>query len=377
LPPEWVEAGLNTGASPLRVVRTIVLPLMVPSLAAGSALAFVSCLGNFGIPAVLGIPGHVSVLSTLIYQRLSSGGVGALTEVASLSLLIGLMAAAGMVVQRLGGGRDYRTGGAILLWAYVGVVLVLPFLALTLGSLIPAFGVKLTAATLTLDSFRYVLFEHGAAKRALANSLFLSTVAAVGVVALSLPLAQALARGRSRILTALASFVDLPYALPGVVLSIAMILLFLNPLPVLNFSLYNTMGILVVAYLSRFFSLGLRPLVAAFRQLDRTLDEAAAVAGAGPRRRFSRIAVPLVFPAACAAALMIFLTAFCELTVSALLWSTGNETLGVVVFSFEQGGDATLASALSVLVFLVTLGLMGLADRLGKNLPPGALPWRN
>jgi iron(III) transport system permease protein len=257
------------------------------------------------------------------------------------------------------------------------MVLVLPLLALVLGSLIPAFGVKLSASSLTFANYAYVLFGHEAARRALGNSLFLSAFAAVVVVVLSLPLAQALARGRSRTLSVLGAFVDLPYALPGVVLSIAMILLFLRPLPLVNLSLYNTLGILMIAYVSRFFSLGLRPLAAAFRQLDRTLDEAAAVAGAKPARRFRKIAVPLVFPTACASALMVFLTAFCELTVSALLWSTGNETLGVVVFSFEQGGDATLASALSVLVFLVTLGLMGLADRLGKNLPPGALPWRD
>ena len=96
--------------------------------------------------------------------------------------------------------------------------------------------------------------------------------------------------------------------------------------------------------------LGLRPVVSGYHQLDRTLEEAAQVAGA----RLS--AAPAhdhrcrcVAPAAAAGALLVFLTAFNELTVSALLWSSGAETLGVIVFfSFQQGGDSTYAAALGV-----------------------------
>ena len=74
LPKELIEAALAGGARPLRVLRTIVLPLMTPPLVAGVALCFVSCLGNFGIPAFLGIPGNYLVLPTLIYQRLAGLG---------------------------------------------------------------------------------------------------------------------------------------------------------------------------------------------------------------------------------------------------------------------------------------------------------------
>ena len=78
LPQELIEAGLAGGAGPFTILRTIVLPLMTPPLVAGIALCFVSCLGNFGIPALLGIPGNYLVLPTLIYQRLAGLGPGAL-----------------------------------------------------------------------------------------------------------------------------------------------------------------------------------------------------------------------------------------------------------------------------------------------------------
>ena len=83
------------------MLRTIVLPLMTPPLVAGIALCFVSCLGNFGIPAFLGIPGNYLVLPTLIYQRLAGLGPSVLSEVAVLSVLIGIIAVVGISLQDL------------------------------------------------------------------------------------------------------------------------------------------------------------------------------------------------------------------------------------------------------------------------------------
>jgi ABC-type multidrug transport system fused ATPase/permease subunit len=113
--------------------------------------------------------------------------------------------------------------------------------------------------------------------------------------------------------------------LPGVVLAIAAILLFLKPLPVSGFALQHDLDHSLLLS-RRFLVLGLRPIVSGYHQLDRTLEEAAQIAGARLIRRLSTIILPLVAPAAAAGALLIFLTAFNELTVSALLWSTGSET---------------------------------------------------
>ena len=395
LPKELIEAALAAGASPLTVLRTIVLPLMTPPLVAGIALCFVSCLGNFGIPAFLGIPGNFLVLPTLIYQRLAGLGPGVLSEVAVLSLLIGLIAMAGILLQDfMMRRRDFRittTSSAarpfelgrwrlpveIALWTFTILVLALPFLGLLTTSLIPAFGVPLNAATATVANYAYVLFEHAASKRAFANSFMMSAGAAVLIVLICVPLGYFIVWRKSRLLRLLNLAAELPYAIPGIVLAIAAILLFLRPLPILGFSLYNTIWIIVLAYLARFLVLGLRPVVSGYLQIDRTLEEAAQVAGAGLPRRLVTIIFPLVAPAAVAGALLIFLTAFNELTVSALLWSSGAETLGVVVFSFEQGGDSTYASALATITVLVTVGLMLSTILFAHRLPQGVLPWRD
>jgi iron(III) transport system permease protein len=263
------------------------------------------------------------------------------------------------------------------LWTLIGIVLVLPLCALVLTSLVPAVGVSLSAATATLDNFRFVLFDHAAARRAFVNSFGLSAIAAVVIVAFAIPLAYFLVWRRSRLLRAVNLVTEIPYAVPGVVLAIAAILLFLKPLPLVGVTLYNTVWIILFCYLARFLVLGLRPVVAGYHQLDRTLEEASQIAGARLPRRLRTVIVPLVAPTAAAGALLIFLTAFNELTLSALLWSSGSETLGVVFFSFQQGGDSTYAAALGVLTVIVSVALMLSTLLVAKRLPPGVLPWRD
>ena len=395
LPQEMIEAGLAGGAGPGRVLRTIILPLMTPPLLAGIALCFVSCLGNFGIPAVLGIPGNYLVLPTLIYQRLAGLGPGALSEVAVLSIVIGVIALAGIVVQDvLMRRRDFRTTSStasarafelgrwrlpteIALWTLAALVLIVPLTALVLTSFVPAVGVPLTWASATIENYHFVLAEHAAARRAFANSFGLSASAAVIIVVIAVPLAYFLVWRRNRALRILGFLTEIPYALPGVVLAIAAILLFLKPLPLVGFSLYNTIWIILFCYLGRFLVLGLRPVISGYHQLDRTLEEAAQIVGARLLRRLRTIIAPLVAPTAAAGALLIFLTAFNELTVSALLWSTGSETLGVVFFSFQQGGDSTYASALGTLTILVSFALMLSTLLFARKLPRGVLPWRD
>jgi len=395
LPRELVEAARAGGAGPFTVLRTVVLPLMTPSIMAAAALAFVSCVGNFGIPAFLGIPANYLVLPTLIYQRLAGGGPAVLGETATLSVLIGVIAMAGIVAQEIvSRRRDYRISTTslaaepfelkawrrpveIALWVAVFFLLVLPLFGLMLTSLVPGYGIPLTAQSATLDNYRFVLGEHAAARRAFFNSLWLSIAAATFAVLVAVPIGYLIAWGKQRWVRLLNLAVELPYALPGVVLAIASLLLFLKPMPITGIHLYNTVWIILYAYLARFLVLALRPTVSGYHQIDRALEEAAQVAGAGLFRRMRTIIFPLVAPAAMAGGLLIFMTALSELTVSALLWSSGSETIGVVMFSFEQGGDSNYAAAMSAITVAITFGLMLAANLFASRLPSGVLPWRD
>ncbi|UTW11641.1 ABC transporter permease [Marinobacterium rhizophilum] len=395
IPRELIEAGRISGASQWRLCRDMILPLSRGGLIAGTSLAFVSALGNFGIPAMLGIPASYYVLPTLIYQHMAGFGSQMLTEVASLSILIGLLALAGVwLQQRLSRGRDYALIGhsgqaqnfnlgvwrpwlEALLVLVLLLILVAPLVALLIGSVVPALGVALTADSFTLDAYGQMLSRQGVTLRALGNSLLLSVSAALVLMLLSLPLAAFLRQCAPRLQTLISSLIEIPYALPGVVLAIACILLFARPLPLLGISIYGSLLVIFVAYLARFLSVAFKPVQAVMSQLDPSLEEAAQLAGASALRRLVDIILPLVAPALCAGGLLVFLIAVNELTVSALLWSTGNETLGVLIFNLDESGDTVLASAVSVVVVLMVAGIMALLSALGNRLPKGVIPWQS
>jgi iron(III) transport system permease protein len=255
-------------------------------------------------------------------------------------------------------------------------VLVLPFFALLASALVPAIGVALTPHTFTLANLQFVLFDYAATRRAFVNSATLSAGAALVLVVLAVPLGYSLVMRRATVLRAMSFTAELPYALPGVVLAIAMILCLLRPLPLIGVSLYSTVWIILVAYLSRFLLLALRPVTNALQQVDPSLDEAARMSGARFARRLATVILPLVAPSAVAGGMMVFLTAFNELTVSALLWSSGAETVGVVLFSLEQGGDSVSAAAVAVIAVVVTLAMMLVANALASRVARGVLPWQ-
>lgn len=395
LPREMVEAARCSGARPLRVMANIVLPLMTPALVAGAALAFVSAIGNFGIPAILGIPVGYATLPVLIYQRLAGFGPSIISEVAVLSIVVGAVAFAGVVAQnRLTRGGDFRTVGAgsralalplgrgrtgaeVTCWLIILLILVAPLSALVTTSLVPSYGVPLNLETATLEAYEEVALRQSVTSRAFVNSMALAAGAALALTLVAVPLGYLIVfRPRSHLVRAANLAAELPYALPGVVLSIACILVFLKPLPLVNISLYGTVWIIFIAYLARFLTLALRPVVAGFSQLDPHLEEAAQMSGAGLLYRLRTVLLPIIAPVTAAGAILVFMTAFNEITVSALLWSSGSETLGVLVYNLDEGGYTEMATALAVLIVAAIVALMALAQLLSKRLPQGVLPWQ-
>jgi iron(III) transport system permease protein len=397
LPREMSDAARCAGAGSVALVWRIVLPLLGPTLISGFSLAFIAALGNFGIQALLGIPARYITLPVLIWQRLASFGPGVLGEVAVISTLVAGVAIIAITLQftlqrrlrstligppqpplniRLKRARPFAE---LALWLVIAATFVLPISSLVATALVSTYGLPLNSETLTFEHFREVLFTQSVTLRAFANSTMIAGAAAaiisVGAAALGYFLYRPGRQGQ-RIAGAVATLADVAYAIPGLVISIAFILAFIRPLPIIGVSLYGTFWIILIAYLAAFFSIALKPVGAAYAQLDSRLDDAARVAGAHFGRRMRRIFMPLMAPAAASGAILVFLTAYNEITVSALLWSTGNETIGTTIFNYEDGGYTTIASAMSTITVLVTVLLMLALQVFGRRLPAGVVPWR-
>lgn len=390
---DLVEAARISGAGPARTILTVILPLISPGILAGFSLSFVAAIGNFGVPALLGIPGRFPVLSTLIYRRLNGFGPAVLGETVVLALPLVLLSTFGLMLRSLASRRlstgIHRGTSALVPFslgkgrlavelaagAFFFALSVLPLVSLAISSLIPAVGVELNARSLTLDNYRFVLFEQTTVLRAFANSIRLSLIAALALGLAALPLAYLSTLRKNRTARFLDTLADIPYAIPGIVLSIAMILAFIKPLPVIG-SLYNSFWILLVAYLARFFAPVLRTTTSALEQFDIRLEEAAQVLGAGVFRRLSTVILPAAAASAVAGALLVFMAAVNELTVSSLLWSTGNETIGVVIYALQYEGNSPEASAVSMMSIGIVLLIAAGFGYFGKYLPDGVVPWR-
>lgn len=393
IPNSLIEAATVDGARPTSIVWRVLLPLVRPQIAASFVITFVAGAGNFGIPALLGLPVGVHTLPTLIYRQLSGFGPGVLPDVAALALLAALIAIAGVAVGRAFGREavemvpegdtlkpffrlgSMRTIAESSLWLLVALATLLPLFSLAATALVPAAGVRLTLDTVTLANLSEILFTQAVTTRALGNSLIFASVAGFIVTLFGFIIAYTLERSQTKGRGVLALLVQVPYAVPGIVVAIAAILILLRPLPILNFSLYGTSAIIVLAYIARFLAVAVGPIAAQIAQLDRDLEAAAMVCGAGLWQRLRHIVGPLMLPAMAISQLLVMLLAFNELTVSALLWSAGTETLGVALLSLEDAGLIGPAAALALVTTIFIALLISVIDRLGRFLPPGALPW--
>jgi iron(III) transport system permease protein len=384
--PALEEAARCAGARPWRVSRDVTLPLVIPSIAAGMTLVFLSAMAEFGTPAILGFPAKYFVLATKIYATvLDFDRPYNLHLAAALSLLLAAIAGAVLALQRrwfgerrfavatahgrppvvpLGRWRRWVSGGVA---TFVVVTAGLPLAAVMLTALTRAYGRPLGLDNLGLENFRLVLFHLPAVWRAWWNSLVLAASAATVCVALGLTVAYLQHRARVRGSGTLETLVTLPFAVPGTVLALAIVLAFLQP--VFGLRLYNTLWIILVAYIARFLALALRPVAAALVQLHPALEEAARVSGAGLWRSLADVTVPLLRGGLLAAWLLAAVPALSELTLSVLLWSAGNETIGVLAFNLHEEGKVLLAAALASLVVAISLAAHLLARLLAPTEP--------
>jgi iron(III) transport system permease protein len=311
-------------------------------------------------------------MTTQLYRNLTlSADPAAFGSAVALAVVLVVLSIAvvGPADLLTGAGRAPRTGGAsgaevagrpswglaLSLWAFLALAVAGPLVALVLVALTRAVGLSPVPGNWTLDNFSAALDPHVHA--ALSNTLLLAGTAATAVLllgALTASLGRGGGAGRS-----LGTLVTLSFAVSGSALAVAVLLAY-------GGRLRDTLAIIVVAYVAKFWALGHRPLAGAAERVPADLVRAARVSGAGPVVTVRTVVAPLLRPALLAAWLLVFLFAVHELTISSLLYGPGNETLAVVILNQQQLGDVAGTSALSVLLTLliaVVAGLLLLARR--------------
>jgi iron(III) transport system permease protein len=374
--PELEEAAQSSGARIFRVMWDVTLPLMAPTILAGAVLVFTTEIANFGIPAVLGFSENYFVLTTKIYQAVAKSFAqpNALATAAALSMVLAVIAAAGIIAQRIVlRGREYavlsgksmqpnlvrlgvhKSWVLLAAWTLVFVTSIAPVLSILITSLIRAYGLPPTLDNLTLQNFAQVLFMNAAARRGIVNSLILAAASATLIAFLGSLIAYILVRTTLPGRVVLDFFSAMPYAVPGTVVALAMILAWLKPLPLTRIVLYNTIWILLIAYVARYLTFGVRSTAGSLQQIHPSLEEAARICGANWLQSFRDVMLPLITPGLFAGWFLVFMPCLRELTVSILLWSAGRETVGVMVFNLQESGHTTLCAALAMMMLAVLI----------------------
>jgi len=388
--PDLERAARASGADALTAFRTVTLPLLTPVIAGAAAIAFVLSVTSFGVPAVLGIPAGFTTMTTRIYRDLAfSSDPDSFARAVGLAIVLAVGAAiviaiADWLLERRRTDRSGAFGGplghigqaapgpigdegsgrsrvrpralvgGLVAWTLVVLVVVVPLLALLLTALTPAPGVSAVPSNWTLDNFREVLEPR--MLRALGNSTILAGVAAVGVIVLA-GLAVMARRSRGAGLTG--GLLGLTFALPGSTLAVAVLLAY-------GVAIRDTLLIILVAYLAKFWALGYRPVAAGLDGIPADLYRAARVSGADGWTTTRTIVLPLLRPMIVAGGLIVFMFGLHEVTMSSLLYGPGSATLAVVVLNLQQLGEAGFTAALAiVLSLIVALASLPLLRRTG------------
>lgn len=341
-----VNAARTLGMSLPASIWRVVLPRASTSIAAGALLVSLYTLSDFGTPAIMGF----DTFTRLIYVEYNAFG---LSQAALLSLQLMAIVALVLFLESKFTVTEERPGTSLAIWPRRWQVtgyalLVAPIITL--------------AIVLPLAVFCLWLLRDGAGgfDYAIAwNSAYASLLAALLAIVCALPVAFAALAGRAGRLMERVTYFG--FGVPGIVMGTALVYLGLKLPP-----LYQTLGLLVVAYVMRFLPLAVGAIRSSAEKMDSSLLKAARVLGASPREAFFRVSLPLSLRGIIAGAALVFLEAMRELPATLLLAPTGFETLSTYLWRvYEAGyfGRAAVPGLLLVLISALGLALMLSGER--------------
>ena len=373
--PTLEESARISGADLFTITRRITIPLVLPSILSGSLLIMLYSMAHFGTVAVLGVETGIYNIPTLIYEKIhqSAGSFDSIRSATVLATVLVLTAALILWLQNriLSKGRYQIIAGKsfrptelklrawrvplfILCVAYIAFTIVLPTVTIFLVGALKTYGLPFTAANLTLSNYHHILFEWDLTRDAIWNSISLGLSAALITMFAGVIISYVIVKMKVRGKGMLEFLGMLPFSVPGSVIALGVILAWSGKFGV---NLYNTVWIILLAYIARYMAFSLKANSAALEQVHDSLVEAARASGATVWQALKDIVIPLVRPGMVAAFFLIFLPALRELTVSVLLYGPTTRTIGVAIYTLNEDGETVYSAALAgIALIIIVLG---------------------
>lgn len=383
--PSLEEASEVAGASAFTTLFTVTFPLIMPAIISGMLLSFVVMLGIYGIPAVLGAPADIAVLTTYIF-KLTAWTPPLYSTAAAVSII--LMVVTGILVwmqQKVLAGRAFTTvaGKAFrprslnlgpwrwftfsLALIYLFVVVVLPTVALIIASFRKFMFFRDVASLFDMNQYSLVhynsIFDNPLTVRSIWNTMKVGVLTAIVGGILSFAIGYTIHRtnvaGR-RLIDILAT---IPVAIPGLVVGVAYLWAWIG----LPGGLYGTIWILALAFVARFMPDTVKALSTSFLQIHKELEEAAWICGKGLLGTIRTIVLPLAAPGVIASMTLLFVLAIRELGSSLFLYTSDTMVMAVLLLDYYEGGNIGKTAAFSLVQTVLLAVLIGMLNWISRE----------
>jgi iron(III) transport system permease protein len=374
---EMEDAANILGAGTWTAMRRISIPLVLPAILGGFILVILEAISLFGVPAILGIPARINVVTTQLWQFFEwpvRVEVAAAYAMPLLMITAGLIAVQKLLLARKGFVSQTGKGGerrqiqlgpwrwVLFAWcAAVGLLAVaMPLSVLVQASFAKAWGRGLAFDNFTLANYRLLIFEHEMAMQSVWNTVWFSAAAASIAVVLALLIAYIVNRRLVRFGDALAFVTMAPFVIPGIVMAIGFYAAYAAP----PLALYGTAALIILAFAARFLPIAYANSSAAIRAVHPEMEEAARILGSGRLHAVWRITTPLVRKALLGGWLIVFIVASRELSAAIFLVGPRTRTMAVLLYDMSEAGNFEALAAFGGILLVITMAFVGVGMKL-------------
>ncbi len=380
--PSLEEASKISGASPLKTLMTITIPMMTPSIIAAGLLVFVASASAFGIPSIIGAPGQIYTVTTRIIDFVHIGSDEGLND--AMVLAVFLMVIANIVLYITTfviGKRQYITMSGkstrpnivelgkwrmpitVIISIFSFFVVILPFVTVALTSFTVNMGKPISLSNMSMSAWNKV-FSRASILSSTKNSIIAGFAAAFFGIMISCIIAYLQQRTNVKGKRIPDFLITLGSGTPSVTIALALIISMSGKFKI---NIYNTLTIMIIAYMIKYMLMGLRTVVSAMSQVHPSLEEAAQISGANWLRMLKDVTLPLIGASIVAGFFLIFMPSFYELTMSTLLYSSNTKTIGYELYIYQTYHSQQVASALATAILLFVIIVNYLLNKLTKG----------
>lgn len=380
--PSLEEASKISGASPLKTLMTVTIPMMTPSIIAAGLLVFVASASVFGIPSIIGAPGQIYTVTTRIIDFVHIGSEEGLNDAMALAVFLMLIANVVLYITTFVIGKrqfitmsgkstrpnivelgKWRLPITIAVSLFSFVVVILPFITVAITSFTVNMGKPISLSNMSLSAWEKV-FSRASIISSTKNSIIAGIAAAFFGIIISCVMAYLLQRTNVRGKKIPDFLITLGSGTPSVTIALALIISMSGKFKI---NIYNTLSIMVIAYMIKYMMMGMRTVVSAMSQVHPSLEEAAQISGANWLQMLKDVTVPLIGASIVAGFFLIFMPSFYELTMSTLLYSSNTKTIGYELYIYQTYHSQQVASALATAILIFVIAVNFILNKLTKG----------